>query len=581
MFLDSTCASLDQDKANLFNKFFFSVYSQESSQPSQADHSQSHSSLSSIDISIPDVFNALISLDPSKAMGIDHIGPKVLKYCATALCTPVHHLFSVSLCTGQLPNEWRTHLITPIFKAGDRSSIKNYRPISLLCSISKVLERLVFNHVVDFVADSISVSQFGFLKGRSSQQQLLIMLNEMHTNLQSKTCSDIVYLDFRKAFDSVSHSILLSKLQSMGITSQLLNWFRAYLKNRTQLVSVNGQLSGLLPVTSGVPQGSILGPLLFLIYINDLPGSVHFSRPFLFADDTKCLSSVSADLSSDLQLDLDSLSQWSIANCMSFNEVKSVVLRFPHGSPSPTYLINGKEIPVAVSNRDLGVLLSCDLSWSAHIRLISSKAYKMLGLIRRTFSSSISVPVRRLLYLTLVRSRLMYCSVVWRPHLRKDIVLLERVQRRATKFILNDFHSDYKTRLTSLGLLPLSMVLELNDIVFFLKSLQSPSASFDILDYVSFSTSSSTRSASKLKLRHSFSAKNSSCHFYFNRLPRVWNRLPPVDPDLSLSSAISQIKRFFWLHFTSNYSPSDPCSHHLVCPCHQCLSTSSCSNFVS
>ena len=579
MYLDSTYVSSDLDKANLFNKFFFSIYSQRTSQPLFPGLSHSHPSLSSINITTSEVFDALISLDPSKAMGIDRIGPKVLKMCATALCTPVHHLFSVSLSTGHLPNEWRTHLITPIFKAGDRSSIKNYRPISLLCTISKVLERLVFNRVAEFLADHMSVSQFGFLKGRSSQQQLLIMLSEVHANTQGKRCSDIVYLDFRKAFDSVSHSILLSKLQNMGITGLLLNWFRAYLSNRSQLVSVNGQHSSLLPVTSGVPQGSILGPLLFLVYINDLPGYVQFSRALLFADDTKCLNSASIDSSPDLQLDLNSLSDWSIANCIDFNETKSAALRLPHGAMPPSYFINGKEIPVVELHRDLGVLLSSDLSWSAHISHISAKAYKMLGLIRRTFSSTVSVSVRKLLYLTLVRSHMLYCSVVWRPYMRKHTILLERVQRRATKFILNDYHSDYKTRLISLGLLPLSMVLELNDIIFFLKSLQSPSASFNILDYVSFSTSS-TRSASMLKLMHSFSANNSSFHFYFNRLPRLWNCLPPVDPNMSLSSAISQIKRFFWLHFTSNFNPSEPCSYHLVCPCHKCTSTSSRCNFV-
>ena len=144
------------------------------------------------------------------------------------------------------------------------------------------------------------------------------------------------------------------------------------------------------------------------------------------------------------------------------------------------------------------------------------------------------------------------------------IFLLERVQRIAKKFILNDYHSDYKTQLISLGLLPLSMVLELNDIIFFLKSLQSPSASFNILDYVSFCTSS-TRSASKLQLTHALSAKNSSFHFYFNWLACLWNRLPAVHPNVSLSSAISQIKRFLWLHFTSNFNLSDPCSYHLNC----------------
>ena len=188
----------------------------------------------------------------------------------------------------------------------------------------------------------------------------------------------------------------------------------------------------------------------------------------------------------------------------------------------------------------------------------------MLGLICRTFSSTASVSVKQLLYLTLVRSRLLYCSVVYRPHLHKDITVLERVQRRAAKFILNNFHSDYKSRLLSLSLLPLSIVLELNDIAFFLKSLQSLSESFNILIYVSFSASS-TRSASELKLRHSFSAKNSSYHFYFNWLPCLWNHLPVIDLNLPISSAICQIKS----------------SYHLVCPCHKCLSTSSSCNFLS
>ena len=158
--------------------------------------------------------------------------------------------------------------------------------------------------------------------------------------------------------------------------------------------------------------------------------------------------------------------------------------------------------------------------------------YEMLSLTWRTFSSSVSVSVRKLLYLCLIGSRLLYCSVVWRPCLWKDIALLERVQRRATKFILDDFHSNYKTCLHSLGLLLLLMVLELNNIVFLLKSLQPPSESFNILDFVRFSTSS-THSASKLKLRHSFSTRNSSSLFYFNRLPHLWNRLPVVDSKLS------------------------------------------------
>ena len=205
MSLENMVASTDQSKAELFNQFFFSVYSQRSSEVSFLS-SLPAKVLCSLDISVPDVFAALVSLDPAKAKGIDHIGPMVLKSCAEALCSPIHHLFCVSLSTGKLPAEWRTHLITPIFKSGDKSSVKNYRPISLLCTISKVLERLVFICVADHVADYISNCQFGFTKGRSSQQQLLIMLDIIYTNFENKIYSDVAYLDLKKAFDSVDHN---------------------------------------------------------------------------------------------------------------------------------------------------------------------------------------------------------------------------------------------------------------------------------------------------------------------------------------------------------------------------------------
>ena len=442
MFLNEVVASTDQHKAELFNQFFFSVYSQKLPNVAMSSASSPADVLCSIEISVQDVYDTLISLDPSKAMGVDRIGPIVLKNCAGSLCYPIHHLFNTSLSTGQLPVEWRTHLITPIFKAGDRSLIKNYRPIALLCSISKVLERLVFMHDASFVSNSIANCQFGFVKGRSSQQQLLIMLNKIHSNLDNKVRSDVVYLDFRKAFDSVDHNILLCKLHSLGIDGLLFSWFEAYLEDRRQFVSVNGHHSDLLPVTSGVPQGSILGPLLFLIYINDLPDHIDHVLPLLFADDTKCLSSVYSDASNisstsvlDLQLDLDSLSLWSLTNRLAFNVAKSAMLSFPCGSVPPPHFVSGVEIPFVSFTRDLGVLISSSLSWSDHINYITSKAYKMLGLVRRSFSNQLPVAVKKSLYLSFVRSHLLYCSVIWRPHLVKDILLLENIQRRATKYI--------------------------------------------------------------------------------------------------------------------------------------------------
>ena len=261
-----------------------------------------------------------------------------------------------------------------------------------------------------------------------------------------------------------------------------------------------------------------------------------------------------SSITTDLQLDLDSLSLWSLTNNIAFNAAKSALLSFPHGSVPSPHFVSGIEIPMVSSTCDLGVLISDTLSWSDHILRITSKAYKMLGLVCRSFSNKLPVSVKKSLYLSLVRSHLMYCSVIWRPY---DIILLEKIQRRASKFLLNDYSSVYKTRLMSLNLLPLSMVMELNDIIFFLKSLRTPSSTFNILDYVSFCISS-TRSSSSHKLRHPYSSTTLSSHFYFSRLPRHWNSLPSIDPfNLPLSSVISHIKTYFWSHFIDHFNPSD------------------------
>ena len=429
--------------------------------------------MDSITIFPSEVFQALASLDPTKAMGPDAIGPRVLKFCSHALFIPIHHLFSISLRSSSLPAEWRLHRITPVFKSGDKSLVKNYRPISLLCTVSKVLERLVYNKIIDFIHPSLSNFQFGFLRGRSSLQQLLLFVKSILMDNHKKCQSDVIYLDLRKAFDSVSHHILLKKLWCFGICGELWLWFKAYLSSRSQYVSINHISSDPLPVLSGVPQGSILGPLLFLIFINDLPQSTSLSELFLFADDTKARHTIStfSDCAS-LQSYLNSLSDWCTFNQMTFNESKSVLLRFS-ALPDCDYLYHLNNIPITISSsqKDLGVIISSSLSWSNHYHYVLPKAYKTLGLIRRVFSHSPSVNIRKKLYISLVRSQLLYCSSLWRPHLLKDIQLLEKLQRRATKFILNDYSNlDYKDRLLSLNLLPLSMVFEINDLMFFIRS---------------------------------------------------------------------------------------------------------------
>ena len=284
----------DQDKATLFNRHFHSVFTNSSfSLPNICDLPKPNSVLKDTLISEDEVLEALMSLDPSKAMGCDGIGPKLLKHCALALYQPFYHLFCESLAQHYIPFEWHMHLIKPIFKSGDRSSVTNYRPISLLCVSSKVLERIVYNHIIEFVISNISVHQFGFLRGHSTLQQLLIFTNIVNDSFNSNSQTDVLYLDFKKAFDSVAHNELLFKLWSFGVTGNLWKWFQAYLTNRVQCVSVNNAVSDALPVVSGVPQGSILGPILFLVFVNDIPATLTSSLILLFADDAKCVQSVS------------------------------------------------------------------------------------------------------------------------------------------------------------------------------------------------------------------------------------------------------------------------------------------------
>ena len=259
-------------------------------------------------------------------MGCDGISSRLLKHCAMALYQPLYHLFTLSLSHHYLPQEWRTHLIKPIFKSGDKSLITNYRPIFLLCIVSKVLEKLVYDNMVDFVTKSTYVYQFGFLRGRSTLQQLLLFFNTIFSSVSQ---TDVVYLDFRKAFDSVAHNELLSKLWNFGICDSLWLWMRAYLTNRCQYVSVGHSVSSVLPVVSGVPQGSILGPLLFLIFVNDLPAAISSSLALLFADDAKCIMPISfvSDCSL-LQDDLSRVVKWSTTWNLLPNEDKCSIVHF-------------------------------------------------------------------------------------------------------------------------------------------------------------------------------------------------------------------------------------------------------------
>ena len=287
--LDAEAAISDQEKACLYN---CSVFTSSGLTDPVTSIIPIQPSISSIAITTSDVYTALATLDPTKAMEIDGIGPRVLKFCALPLSQPLCHLFCLSLKHHDLPEEWRCHLVTPIFKSEDKSSVKNYRSISLLYSMSTVLERLVYNKIIGTIRDRLTNCQYGFLEGRSSLHQLIIFLNQINNALDNIGQVDALYLDLRKTFDSIPHNELLCNLWKIGICSDPWMWFKCYLSSHRQCVHINSSRSPFLPVLSGVSQGSILGPFLFLIYIDDLPTVVSSSSVLLFADDTKCFKTI-------------------------------------------------------------------------------------------------------------------------------------------------------------------------------------------------------------------------------------------------------------------------------------------------
>ena len=310
-----------------------------------------------------------------------------------------------------------------------------------------------------------------------------------------------------------------------------------------------------------------MGPLLFLIYINDLPDSISFANVYLFADDAKLVKSIlSFNDSAVMQKDLDALQAWCIEWKLKLNTKKCSAISFGRSdSDHFPYAIGDTPIDSVSSHRDLGVVCYSSFSWSKHYDKICKAAFGSLHLIRRNISVSQSIPVKRLLYITLVRSHFVYGSQLWRPLLIKDISRLERVQRKATKFILSDSTSSYKERLINLNLLPLMMWFELQDMLFLIKNIKYPSDNYNILDFVSF-VKSSTRFGSSTKLKLNLCRTNTTRHFYFNRIARLWNSFPEIDLSLSVRTIKSRLYNHLWNYFTAKFDSHSICTFHLSCP---------------
>ena len=461
-------------------------------------------------------------------MGPDSIHPLLLKELAHELAPIVYLLFRRSLDTGIVPDDWKLAHVTPIYKKGKKADPGNYRPVSLTSCLCKLLEKIVTAEMLKFLEENslLSDSQYGFRPKRSCAWQLLNVMETWTDLLENDDPFDCIFFDFRKAFDTVPHQRLLRKLTAHGITGKIGAWVENYLHNRQQKVAINGVLSDSVPVSSGVPQGSVIGPILFLIFINDLPALAE-NLVRLFADDTKLFGSSLTPVDCDrLQEDIDRFEEWARTWGMSFHPLKCKVMRFgKNANPYEYTMSDGRggrvKLDVVDQEKDLGVTVDSKLTFRPHIVDITNKANQKVGMIKRGFEY-LDEDMFTTLFKSLVRPGLEYCHSVWKPHLITEMRRIEQVQRRATKLVPSLRNQPYEDRLKALNLPSMQYRLRRGDMIEVWKVLNGCySGDFKWLQVKNTSTRGNSA-----KLVYEGKSNPTKRHAFSFRIQEDWRSLP-------------------------------------------------------
>ena len=404
-------------------------------------------------------------MDASKATGLDSIGPKLLKMAPNVLTPSITFMINKSIETGVFPSAWKNAKVNPIYKTGDKDDVNNYRPISILPTLSKVIEKWAETKLMSYL-DKYTLlhkNQSGFRKSHSTESALILMTDNWLKAINEGKLVGCAMIDFRKAFDLVDHQLLLKKLRYYKFSTLTLSWFQSYLYNRTQQVVINNSCSISGEVLCGVPQGPILGPLLFLLFINDLPLSLKDISVSvdLYADDTTLYSTnLEKDvLEANLQKTLDLVRSWCLENGMLINTDKTKLMLIASRQKRNS-LIDSKlkitfdnmQLKNSSNEKILGVHVDQNFVWNSHFQHVSGKISTYLWLLSQ-ISSYLSVQHRRLYYNTYIKSHLEYCCVVWGSSTNLNVYKIEKLQRRACKLILGKDYTTLEAALNELQIL--------------------------------------------------------------------------------------------------------------------------------
>lgn len=506
------------------------------------------------------VAKVLRSLKPSCSLPVDSIPPIIYKHCSDALSLPLSIIYNFSLNCGQVPDLWKRSIVVPIPKTNSPSEPSDYRPISLTPTASKVLERLVKVTLVEWCTthDLIPPHQHGFVARRSVTSQLLELTQRWKEAIDVGQVVDVVYVDFAKAFDSVSFPKLLAKLESFGVRGPLLSWFSSFLVGRTFQVKIGSSLSFPQAVVSGVPQGSVLGPFLFLLFISDI-GNITTALPLvdirLFADDLKIFAQFDPrdpmTATDQLQSSLRALETYCTTWQLKIAAHKCAVLHIGSSNPRLPLTLSSVALPTVDVVRDLGVLLDTRLSFSPHIDKLVARTTSLVYSVFRTLSSSLpSVYIQT--YKTFLIPILDFASPVWSPHTSKHIAKLESVQRLFTRLL---FHRcsrlmspqipSYEGRLSATSLIPLRLRRVLVDIITAVKILRG-SIDVQVSTFFVFRPTLgrtnfygiTVRKSNTKSLRHSFSFRSTTFLLKYNRIISLSLSIPTLKQHLLTSLSV-------------------------------------------